>query len=128
MFKETLKTGQESFTRMVKDTVTKEVVDENGKISSKIEEIERPEVRTRDVTYTVFEVVGDGVYRCPISKLKAFDNSGSPISTEALVKALRKGRRAVLHAPDSKPESYYGRFLDEDTIFLLGEDWVQISP
>ena len=128
LFKETVKTGQETFTRIVKDTINKEVVDENGKKITKVEEVERPEVRTREVTYTVFEVEGDGFYRSPINKLKAFDMSGVRLSDAALREALQYECRAVLHAPDSTPESFYGSFFSQYTIFLQGEDWVQIPP
>ena len=80
LFKATTKTRQETFTQIALDTVTQEVTDENGRKSTKVEQFERPEVRTREITFTVYELEADQFLRCPIGSLVVFDTKGSSSS------------------------------------------------
>ena len=125
-FREIPQTRQDTFTLMSKATVSKEVPDKNGKIETIVEEIEVPEVRTREVKFFVYELDGEKFFRCPLSKLAVFNTKGERLNEEEAREALRDGRRAITQWAEATSDSYYGGFFDRDTLFFQSKDWVEV--
>lgn len=120
-------TKEQTYTVNSVGTVEKEITDESGKKQTVVEEIQVPENRTRTVTMTVYEVIGDQISSCPIQSVTAYDRLGKQLSEAEMRNAFKSGCRAILRGTESPDEPYYGGFFDSKTLFIHSNEWVDID-